>query len=140
MFRKFLGAALVVAAFVAGTLTVGQASTPITAMSVGAAPVRVYDSRTDHPGPLVANELINPVVALASDEVVAVNVTVLNPAAAGYVKVWGYGPSGTFSSINFAAGQTVANLAIVAVGDLGSISVWTSAQAHIIVDVQAVWA
>ncbi len=68
---------------------------------------------------------------------VALNVTVTNPTADGFVTVW---PSGltrpTASNLNFVKGQTVPNMAIVPVGDNGEISIFNSIGfSDIIVDV-----
>ncbi|MFG3349599.1 FlgD immunoglobulin-like domain containing protein [Streptomyces sp. NPDC048018] len=67
---------------------------------------------------------------------VAVNVTVTNPTAAGYVSVY---PSGdrrpAVSSLNFTAGQTVPNLVVVPVKD-GQITLYNhSGTVDLIVDV-----
>lgn len=69
---------------------------------------------------------------------VAVNITVTNPLASGYLTAF---PSGavrpTASTLNFEAGQTVPNLAIVPVGELGQLSVFngSTGSVHLIVDV-----
>jgi len=53
---------------------------------------------------------------------VAVNVTVADPAAAGYVTVWPSGsPPPASSNLNFQAGQNIPNLVIVPVGADGKI-------------------
>ncbi|MFF9050864.1 hypothetical protein ACF09Z_06835 [Streptomyces erythrochromogenes] len=69
---------------------------------------------------------------------VALNVTVTNSAEAGHLSVFpGGSPTPTASSVNFTAGQTVANSVIVPVGADGSISVFNGAWAgaDVIVDV-----
>jgi hypothetical protein len=68
---------------------------------------------------------------------VAVNVTVTEPAADGFLTTW---PTGTLppdtSSLNFAPAQTVANLAVVKVGADGKISVHNGGGGvHVIADV-----
>ena len=67
---------------------------------------------------------------------VVLNITVTQPAAAGFLVAW---PSGTTrpttSSINFAASQTIANLAIVHIGADGKISLYNNASTDAIVDV-----
>ncbi len=70
---------------------------------------------------------------------VVVNVTVVDPAAAGFVTVWPTGGARpNASNLNFAAGQTVPNLVIVPVGANGRISLSSSsASADLLVDVQA---
>ena len=56
---------------------------------------------------------------------VALNVTVANPTAAGYITVW---PSGALrqqtSNLNFQAGQNIPNLIIVPVGPDGKIQLY----------------
>ena len=68
------------------------------------------------------------------------NITVADPAAAGYVTAEGCGavPAGDRGSSNgnFAAGQTVANVSVVPVDARGWFCVYTSAAAHVVVDVQ----
>jgi hypothetical protein len=72
----------------------------------------------------------------ADASAVALNVTVTEPAAAGYVTVW---PCGTepppTSNLNFVAGQTVANAVTTGVGSGGQVCVFSAAPAHLIVDV-----
>lgn len=67
-----------------------------------------------------------------------VNVTAVNPAAAGFVQLYasaaGVQPGG-YSNLNFAAGETAANLAIVPIGPDGGIIAYTSAEADLIIDV-----
>jgi hypothetical protein len=68
---------------------------------------------------------------------VAVNVTVVDPTATGYLTVWptGEGQPGA-SSHNFTPGLTVANLVLAKVGSGGQISIFNSAGAtHVVADV-----
>lgn len=69
-----------------------------------------------------------------------VNITVADPAAAGYVTAESCGPvpvgDRTSSNGNYAAGQNVANVSVVPVDAGGRFCVYTSAAAHVIVDVQ----
>ena len=76
-------------------------------------------------------------VPAAGVAAVAINVTVTSPTAASFLTVF---PSGSqrpnASNLNFAAGQTIANMVIVPVGSNGQISVYNEAgQTHLIVDV-----
>ena len=77
-----------------------------------------------------------PVVHPAGAAAVALNVTVTNPAAASFLTVW---PSGSgrplASNLNFSAGQTVANTVIVKLGTNGKISLFTPANADVVIDV-----
>jgi len=70
-------------------------------------------------------------------DAVAVNVTVVSPTASNYVTVY---PSGTpkpnASNINFVAGQTIPNMAIVKVGNDGKIAIYNEGgSTQVIVDV-----
>jgi hypothetical protein len=67
---------------------------------------------------------------------VILNITVTQPAAAGFLVAW---PSGiarpATSNLNFAANQTIANLAIVHIGSNGKISLYNNASTDAVVDV-----
>jgi hypothetical protein len=65
-----------------------------------------------------------------------VNVTAVEPQSAGFVRVHpcDADPPRT-STLNFAAGQTVANTTIAALNDGGQLCVWTSARTDLLVDV-----
>jgi hypothetical protein len=67
---------------------------------------------------------------------VALNVTVTEPGGAGYFTVYPCGaPRPTASNLNFAAGQTIPNAVVAQVGAGGSVCVYTSTWAHLVVDV-----
>jgi hypothetical protein len=110
-------------------------------------PARVLDTRIQAPG-LVPQGGTVPVrvtgVAGVPDSGVAavvVNLTATQTGAAGYLTAW---PSGedrpVISNVNYGAGGTVPNLATVMVGSDGRINVFSSASAHVIVDVQGYYA
>ncbi|MEY2415127.1 MAG: hypothetical protein QOH53_461 [Ilumatobacteraceae bacterium] len=67
---------------------------------------------------------------------VALNVTVTNPGAPSFLTVW---PSGNgrplASNLNFSFGQTVANTVIVKLGTNGKVSLFTPANADVVIDV-----
>jgi hypothetical protein len=68
---------------------------------------------------------------------VVLNVTAVAPTAAGYLSVW---PTGddlpNASNLNFVAAQTIPNLVVAKVGDLGRIGIFNSlGDTHVIVDV-----
>lgn len=71
----------------------------------------------------------------------AVSITVVDPSQPGYLSAFGTGgPEGTSSIVNFGSGQTVPNMAILAPGDGGSVSVRLVSQgaagtAHVLIDV-----
>jgi hypothetical protein len=63
------------------------------------------------------------------------NVTVTGSSAAGYLTAYPCGqPVPLASNVNFAAGQTAANLAAVQIGAAGGVCVYASTAAHVIVD------
>ena len=73
-------------------------------------------------------------VPVGADAVV-LNVTATGTEGAGYLTVW---PCGTVqpnaSSLNFAAGATVANAVVAKVGDGGNVCIYTSAPTQLIAD------
>lgn len=67
---------------------------------------------------------------------VALNVTVVNAEAAGFVTVWPCSSEyPNASSLNFVAGQTVANNVVAPIGDQGKVCFYSSQNADVIVDV-----
>lgn len=71
---------------------------------------------------------------------VAMNLTVTQPGAPGYITAWAHGGNRPLASnLNFAAGQTVPNLAIVPVSAGGSVDLYvgSSASTHLVADVFA---
>src|SRR4030095_8413111 len=69
---------------------------------------------------------------------VVVNATITAPTDSGYVTIYPSGgvPRPLASNLNFAAGQTVANLVTVGVGADGNVKVYNaSGQTHVIFDV-----
>jgi hypothetical protein len=72
----------------------------------------------------------------ANAQTVALNVTVTNPGAAGYLTVFPCGAGfPDASNVNYVIGQTVANSVFAKVGAGGSVCLYTFADADIIVDV-----
>jgi photosystem II stability/assembly factor-like uncharacterized protein len=68
---------------------------------------------------------------------VMLNVTVTNPAAAGYVTVYACGqPQPTASNVNYTVGATVANAVVSRVGPIsGDVCIYTYASTDLIIDV-----
>jgi hypothetical protein len=67
---------------------------------------------------------------------VVVNVTAVNPSAAGFVTVYPCSDSvSDTSTLNYVAGQTVANTTIAALSGAGQLCVWTFAETDILVDI-----
>jgi hypothetical protein len=85
-------------------------------------PYRILDTRTG-PGPLgpAGTRSVQVTgrggVPASGVSAVALNVTVTNPTAAGYLTAWpGSGARPLASNLNYVAGQTVANMVVVKVG------------------------
>jgi hypothetical protein len=104
-------------------------------------PSRLIDTRYGR-GALVSGDVLTVPVAGQSGvpasgaTAVVVNLTVTEPAALGFATAY---PCGTAppdaSSLNYAAGQTIANLVTVKVGDAGAVCVVASSPTQVIVDV-----
>ena len=67
----------------------------------------------------------------------SVNITVTTPQAAGYIAAYPTGSAPNSSTLNFVAGQTVPNAAIVRIGTAGSITLRNTSPGttHLVVDV-----
>jgi len=118
----------------------------------GSTPTRLVDTREGRGAPLAPTTPSTPVsVPVASLPVsgalgtaktiptavsaVALNVTVVNPSAAGFVTVWPCGEARpNASNLNFEAGQVVANGVIAPVGGNGSVCAFSSVPTDLIVD------
>jgi hypothetical protein len=105
---------------------------------VGITPTRLLDTR-DGPGPLGAGE--TGVLSLTGPganqvQAIVVNVTAVNPTAAGYLTVWPDGePQPTASDVNFIRGLVVPNLVVVKVGTNAGIAIFNAAgSTDVIVD------
>ncbi len=126
----------------------GGAQPPFT----GAVPSRVVDTRNGIGGP---DGVITPStpksvpvrgVTLSVDgapqqvpvdaSAVALNVTMVEARAAGFATVWPCGaPMPDASNVNFGRGGTAANGVIAPIGADGSVCIYTSADAHLVVDI-----
>jgi len=72
----------------------------------------------------------------SSASTAVLNVTVTEPGAAGYLTVYPCDAARpNASSLNFVAGQTVANAVITKIGAAGTVCVFTTAATHLVVDV-----
>ena len=98
-------------------------------------PARVYDSRQSTP--FAAGETREIPVSMGG-RAAALNITVTAPQAKGHVTVWTDGDVPPTSNVNFDAGETIANHAIVALAN-SSVKVRPTVACHIIIDTQAVW-
>jgi hypothetical protein len=94
----------------------------------------VLDTRPT--GPLAASqELRLHLSDLPADATAAVlNLTVTDPAAAGYVRAYPCGDEQEVSNVNYVAGQTVANLAAVKVAAGGDVCFRSYAPTQLVVD------
>jgi hypothetical protein len=103
------------------------------------APERVADTRS---GALLAAADVASIEIAGHGQVpatatgVALNLTVTQPQAAGYLAAYPCGmPRPTTSSLNYTAGESRANAAYAALAATGTVCIFTSASAHIVVDV-----
>lgn len=114
----------------------GQAS-----QLVPQAPIRLLDAR-DSGAPLVGGTTVSIDVRRngITPNAVALNLTAVDSAADGYLAAFpsGSGPPAT-SNVNYLAGRTTANLAVVRVGTDGYVSVLTSATTKLVVDLVSSW-
>jgi hypothetical protein len=112
---------------------------PATSDFVTLTPVRLADTR---PTPVAAGAVLEVPVAgrggvPADAKAVVANVTLVNAAAAGFATVFPCGTRPDASSVNYLAltNEAVANEVIAKLSPTGSICVYTSAQANVLVDV-----
>ena len=111
------------------------------------APARLLDTRRTAGKPAARSSTLLTVtgrggVPAAGVSAVALNVVTTESAEAGYVQVIPTGGptrTGGSSNLNAARGQTIANLVVVPVGRDGQVTLFTSASAHLVVDVQGWW-
>lgn len=106
------------------------------------APSRILDSRQPGSSPWAAGQARDvPVAGVgrvpADADAVLVNATVTGPSSSGFLTVWPAGAARPHaSSLNWAAGETVANAVTAKVGAGGAVSVFNaSGTAHVIFDV-----
>jgi parallel beta-helix repeat protein len=109
---------------------------------------RIFDTRTGEGtdtgarGPVPAGGVLTQTVAGGAVKpplgatAVALNVTVTNPQAPGWVTVYPNGANlPVASNLNYAAGQDIANSVIVPIGADGKINFFTSATTDLIADI-----
>lgn len=133
------GSSSVIASTVAGPTVAHAATTPPAAFRP-LSPCRLLDTRDA--GERISGHapVVVPTVGRcdipAGTTALALSVTATQPLASGFATVW---PGGerqpSTSTVNYAAGETRANGAIIATGPDGSIAVSSSAAAHVVVDV-----
>jgi hypothetical protein len=103
-------------------------------------PTRLLDSRAGGAprrasGSITQINVGTPAGTSAPVTSVMLNVTVTDPAAAGFVTVFPCGtPTPLASNLNYVAGATVANAVVATVGVGGTVCLYTSAEAHLVTD------
>lgn len=109
-------------------------------------PRRLFDTRSDEPsGPIIATALAGggrealiagvPGVPDAGVAAVSLNVTVVDPAGAGFVTVYPCGDRPLASNINYTRGAIVANAVIAQLSVDGTVCFFTSSPVDLVVDV-----
>ena len=153
--RIFIGAGAVVASVAllfstaaanASPATVASVTPPASGSTVILNPSRIADSRSEDSFATfqafwrqdlqVAGRGGVPLTGVAA---VILNVTAVHPWTSGFLTVWPFGiPRPTTSSVNFTAGQNVANTVIVRLSPDGTISLYngSSAGVDVLVDVE----
>lgn len=142
--------------------TAGSFATPLTGFVyseftanqlVTIKPQRIVDTRTvagrahitnrpgnlDAAGRLIAGHTI--LVDLASLEVAAAaafcNLTAVRPVTIGFMTLWPGGVQPATSSINFVAGAVIANFAVTGTSATDTVSIFSSATTHVLLDITA---
>jgi hypothetical protein len=115
-------------------------------------PVRLLDSRSSTSGAELAGGIFLRTASTvqitgragvpAGATAAILNITVVDPAAAGHVTVYATGSSATapgVTTVAFSAGRTTASAALVRLGDGGKVTIWadapTTARLQIVIDV-----
>ncbi len=109
-------------------------------------PARVLDTRSGNGAPTAmvgaASSLDLQVtgrggVPASGVSAVAINVTITEPTGGSFLTAWPAGMTRPLASnLNYVAGQTVANLVVVKVSDLGKVSLYNnSGSTHVVADV-----
>ncbi len=139
--QVFTNGAVNIIVDVVGYITDGTAADTTTGLFRAITPGRAYDTRVPSPTPFAANEvrvvqltgLVAPVVPAGAAGVSA-NLTVVNPGTNGFLKAYPNAEPST-SSLNFAAGKTVANGALLGLSGTGTVSLKMSGPGNVIVDI-----
>ena len=102
-------------------------------------PTRIYDSRLSG-GAFAANET-RAIAVPAGAAAVAINVTVTEPVASGFVTVF---PCQTdlpvVSNLNYVAGQIVPNAFTIGLDPSGAFNIYTPTSTHFIIDMSGYFA
>jgi hypothetical protein len=124
----------------AGVIVDVNAAVPATATVVAVDPFRLHDSRQLAAPAAAGSTTVVQVAGLggvpATATTALLNVTALEAAGAGFFTVY---PCGTAqpnaSNLNFAKGDTIPNAVIAKLGPTGTVCIYTSAAAGVLVDV-----
>ncbi|MGE0728953.1 MAG: hypothetical protein AB7O92_09435 [Acidimicrobiia bacterium] len=105
---------------------------------------RALDTRTTGGRVPAGGSVAVPVAGLYgtpnSSVAAQLNVTVTNPAAAGYLTVYPCGAAVPLASnVNFAAGQTVANAVLARLGEGGAVCVRSAVATDVVIDVNGAY-
>lgn len=133
-----------------GHLTTPVWLTPTARGFTALEPQRVFDTRRDQPDGAIAVEKVRyggarvfraglaGTAGVPSEGVAAVllNLTVVDPQAAGFATVYPCDAQPPTSNVNYAAGQTTANALIAALSPFGEICVYSSADTDLVADVE----
>lgn len=122
-----------------------QAAQTYPGQAVSIFPTRILDTRSSSAGRVAGGGAVSlPVAGVngvpANVSAVVVNVTVTEPASFGFITAHASGTAKpNTSNVNYGAGQTVANLAVVPVGADGKVTLsnTSSGSVHLIADVSA---
>lgn len=105
-------------------------------------PVRVVDTREGHGATTVVGQVVTAIQVggtngiPAGAQAISANVTVTNTAGAGYLTVWNCAPDRpVVASVNFGAGETVANGVSVPIDSSGRLCVFSPVTTDLVVDV-----
>lgn len=128
---------------VVGYITNGSASPDTLGLFVPITPGRAVDTRLPTPSPFTAGQtrtftltgLTSPAPEVpANASGVSANLTVANPAVSGFLMVYPNSQPAT-SNLNFTAGKTVANAALLALSPSGTVTALMSQSGHLLMDI-----
>jgi hypothetical protein len=102
-------------------------------------PTRLVDTRVGQGGArAAASSELGVTIPRSSAVAATVSVAVVNPAKAGFVSVYPCGQASGTSTLNYVAGDTVANTATVGLDATHRLCIYTQAATDIVVDLVAV--
>jgi len=105
-------------------------------MQIISPPKRLYDTRQSG-GKFKAGETRTIVLPGVAGRAAMLNLTAV-PTDSGYMSAWASGPKPVASSLNFTATESVCNALPVPLA-AGKITVFSSASAHLVIDLLGVW-